>query len=175
MNALALRRLDVRPSDRVLEVGFGGGSLIAQILAAEPAEVIGIDISDAMVERGRRRFRRHIRQGRARIASGSVEQLPLKDDAVDKACSLNTIYFWKNPAAAMRELARVVRPGGALVLGFEASETLRAWLGHRYGFTIWEPDEVIALAADAGFGKAEVDEGLEPRFGKIYCMKAERL
>jgi ubiquinone/menaquinone biosynthesis C-methylase UbiE len=175
MNALALSRLDVRSTDKVLEVGFGGGSLLAQILAAGPAEAIGIDLSEAMVERGRRRFRRHICQGRARIASGSVEQLPLKDNAVDKACSLNTIYFWKDPAAAVRELARVVRPGGALVLGFEAPETLRAWPGHRYGFTIWEPDEVIALAADAGFGKAGLDEGLEPKFGKIYCMKAERL
>ena len=175
MNVLALRLLDVRPGEKVLEVGFGGGALLAAILSKRPEQAIGLDISDEMVARGRRRFRREIAKGHASILLGSVEQLPLADGAADKACSLNTIYFWKDPEAAMRELARVIRPGGALVIGIEAPETLRAWPGHRYGFTIREPEEVIALAAEAGFGKAEVHEGLEPKFGKIYCVKVERL
>jgi SAM-dependent methyltransferase len=175
MNALALRQLDVRPADRVLEVGFGGGSLLAAISAAEPVLAIGVDVSEAMIARGRRRFRRQIAQGRLRIAIGSIEQLPLKQGSIDKVCSLNTIYFWEDPAAAMRELARVLRIGGSLVIGFEAPETLRSWPGHRYGFRVWEPNHVIALAEQAGFGKAVLEEGLEPKFGKIYCLKVERL
>ena len=175
MNAQALRLLDVRPEDRVLEVGFGGGSLIASILAAGPREAIGVDLSKEMVSRGRSRFRREVSAGRARLLAGSVERLPIGDATVDKACSLNTIYFWKNPAAGMAELARVLRSGGTLILGFEAPETLRAWPGHRYGFTVYEPDEVVRLAEEAGFGNAEVHEGLEPKYGKIYCVKVERL
>jgi SAM-dependent methyltransferase len=175
MNALGLRLLEVGADDRVLEVGFGGGALLAEILARGPAEVVGVDISQEMVARGRRRFRRHIAQGRARLLLGSVDRLPLSSAAVDKACSFNTIYFWPDPAAAMQELARVIRPGGVLVLGFEAPETLRAWPGHRYGFTVYGPEEVVRLATEAGFGGAEVHEGLEPKFGKIYCAKLERL
>ena len=173
MNRQALRLLDVQPEDRVLEVGFGGGGLLASILAAKPREAIGVDLSEEMVARGRSRFRPEIAAGRARILAGSVESLPMADAAADKACSLNTIYFWKNPAAGMAELARVLRPGGLLILGFEAAETLRAWPGHRYGFTVYEPDEVVRLAEKAGFGDAEVHEGLEPKYGKIYCVKVE--
>ncbi|HLL59838.1 MAG TPA: methyltransferase domain-containing protein [Allosphingosinicella sp.] len=175
MNAEALRLLDVGPSDRVLEVGFGGGSLFASMLAAGAKEAIGVDLSEEMVARGRRRFRRDLLNGRARLFAGSVESLPVGDASADKACSLNTVYFWKNPAVAMAELARVLRPGGTLILGFEAPETLRAWPGHRYGFAVYEPAEVVRLAAQAGFGNAELHEGVEPKYGKIYCMKADRL
>lgn len=175
MNAQALRLLDLRAQDRVLEVGFGGGALLKAILAAAPATVVGVDISEEMVRRGRGRFGTDVALGRARILAGSAERLPLEDAAVDKACSLNSIYFWTDPVGAMREFARVLRPGGVLVLGFEAPETLRAWPGHRYGFTVYEPSDVVRLASDAGFGNGEVHEGLEPRFGRIFCVKAERL
>jgi len=174
MNAEALRLLNVGPNDRVLEVGFGGGSLFASILAAGAKEAIGVDLSEEMVARGRRRFRRDIRNGRARLFAGSMESLPIGDASVDKACSLNTIYFWRDPAVAMAELARVLKPGGTLILGFEAPETLRAWPGHRYGFTVYEAAEVVRLAAEAGFDDAEIHDGVEPKYGKIYCVKAHR-
>ena len=175
MNALALRLLDIGPRDGVLEVGFGGGGLFEAILAARPAAAVGVDLSEEMVARARRRFRRQVGEGRARILFGSVERLPVEDGAINKACSLNSIYFWKDPAAAMEEFSRVVRRGGTLLLGFEAPETLRDWPGHRYGFTVYDPGEVVRLAASAGFGNAEVHEGLEPKFGRIYCVKVERL
>ncbi len=69
----------------------------------------------------------------------------------------------------------MLRPGGALLLGFEAPETLRAWPGHHYGFTVYDPGEVVRLAVGAGFGDAEVHEGLEPKFGRIFCVKVRRL
>ena len=170
MNRLALQLLAPRPEDRIGEVGFGGGALLAMMLAHRPAELIGVDISEEVVARGRRRF-----AGEARIMTGSAESLPLGDEAVDAACSLNSIYFWEDPLRAMREFARVLRPSGRLVLGFEAPETLRAWPGHRFGFRVYDAPEVVRLAAAAGFGNVEVHEGREPKFGKIYCVKAERL
>lgn len=175
MNGLAFQLLAITPGDRVLEVGFGGGALLARILERRPAQAIGVDISEEVVAHGRARFRREIAEGRARIVTGSVDGLPLGDATADAASSLNTIYFWKEPAQAMREFARVLRPGGTLVLGFEAPETLRAWPGHRFGFRVYDAPEVVALAEAAGFGNAQVHEGLEPKFGRIICVKCERL
>ena len=170
MNRLAFQLLGVGSEDRVVEVGFGGGALLALILARRPAELVGVDISEEVVARGRRRFGRQ-----ARIVAGSAESLPLESAAFDAVCSLNSIYFWQDPLWAMREFARVLRPGGRLVLGFEAPETLRAWPGHRFGFRIYDAPEVVALAKEAGFGDAEVHEGLEPKFGRIICVKVKRL
>ena len=174
MNEQVLRMLDIEPGDRLLEVGFGGGSLLAAMLGAGARHVTGVDLSEAMVAGGRRRFRRQIASGRVQLLAGSVERLPIEDAALDKACSLNTLYFWKDPAAGMRELARVLRPRGLMIIGFEAPETMRAWPGHVHGFRIYEPEEVVRLAEEAGFGNAVVQEGLEPEYGKIYCVKARR-
>jgi SAM-dependent methyltransferase len=174
MNALAFQLLEPGNGDRTVEVGFGGGALLARILG-RGSVAIGIDISEEVVARARRRFRRDIAEGRAQILLGSAESLPLGNAAADAACSLNTIYFWKAPGDAMRELARAVRPGGTLVLGFEAPETLCAWPGHRFGFRVYDAPEVVALAEAAGFGNAEVHEGLEPKYGRIICVKCERL
>src|SRR3546814_19797747 len=79
------------------------------ILASTSGELHGVDISRPMVQRASRRFRRH---GRLHLHRASAEALPLPDAAVDKACSVNNIYFWGDPAAGMAEFARVIRPGG---------------------------------------------------------------
>jgi ubiquinone/menaquinone biosynthesis C-methylase UbiE len=107
MNRLTFAQLEVRPGDTVLEVGFGGGGLLAMILDATEGEVTGVDLSEVMVARARRRF---ANVPRLRLHVGSVDALPLANASVDKACSVNNIYFWPDPAAAMAELARVLRP-----------------------------------------------------------------
>jgi arsenite methyltransferase len=152
MNALAFAELAVGREDWVLEVGFGGGGLLRSILAATSGEVFGADVSKMMIARVRRRFAREVRRGRLRIYRASAERLPLPDAIVDRAVSVNSHYFWPDPAAAMAELARVVKPGGRLVLCFEPPEELRKWPGHRFGFRLLGTAEVRNLMDQAGFG-----------------------
>ena len=80
MNRLTFARLEVQPGDSVLEVGFGGGGLLAMILAATEGEVTGVDLSAAMAARARRRF---AKVRRLRLEVGSVDALPLADASVD--------------------------------------------------------------------------------------------
>jgi ubiquinone/menaquinone biosynthesis C-methylase UbiE len=119
----------------VLEVGFGGGGLLAMILDATEGDVAGVDLSEAMVARARRRF---AKVTRLRLHVGSVDATAAADASVDKACSVNNIYFWPDPEAAMDELARVIRPGGGWPIAFEPPEELRKWPGHRFGFRLFE-------------------------------------
>jgi arsenite methyltransferase len=171
MNRLALAQLDVRPDDDVLEVGFGGGGLLALLLDATGGRVTAVDVSEAMVRRARRRFR-GIERLQLRVAS--VEAIPLADASVDKACSVNSLYFWPDPAAAMRELARVVRPGGRLAIALEPPEELRKWPGHRYGFRLFEETEVRKLMEEAGFTGIECAEGRGRRPDLFLCLTGER-
>lgn len=169
MNRLALAELRVRPGDNVLEIGFGGGELLAWLCDATAGRVVGVDVSKASVERAERRLGERVAVHRA-----SVESLPLSDDSIDKACSVNNLYFWPDPAAAMAELARVVRPGGILLIAFEPPEELRKWPGHRHGFRLYEEVEVRRLMEAAGFVRIRRVEGRGRKPDFFLCLTGER-
>ena len=156
----------------MLEVGFGGGGLLAMIVDATEGEVTGVDLSEAMVARARRRF---AKVPRLRLHVGSVDALPLADASVDKACSVNNIYFWPDPEAAMAELARVIRPGGRLAIAFEPPEELRKWPGHRFGFRLFDEAEVRSLMIEAGFANIDRAEGRGRMPDRFLCLTGERL
>jgi ubiquinone/menaquinone biosynthesis C-methylase UbiE len=172
MNRLALEQLELRPHDDVLEVGFGGGELLGRILAATSGDVFAVDISAAMVERARRRFagRERLHLHRAPAAS-----LPLTDAAVDKACSVNALYFWQDPAVPLSELARVLRPRGRLVLCFQSPAAVRAWPGHVHGFAAYEVEAIIGHMEQAGFGPPKVSQGSHAGVGDFVCLTSERI
>ena len=171
MNRLTLEQLALEPDDRVLEVGFGGGGLLAMILDATEGEVTGVDLSEAMVARARRRF---AKVARLRLQRGSVGLLPLPDASIDKACSVNNIYFWPDPGAAMAELARVIRPGGRLAIAFEPPEELRKWPGHRFGFRLFDEAEVRGLMTEARFANIDRAEGRGRMPDRFLCLTGER-
>ena len=171
MNRLTLERLDPGPADDVLEIGFGGGGLLAMLLAATGGRVIGVDLSPAMVARARRRF---AGEPRVELHVASVQALPLADASVDRACSVNNIYFWPDPAAGMAELARTVRPGGRVAIAFEPTDELRKWPGHRFGFRLFDEEEVRALMEGAGFAAIRRAEGSGRRPDRFLCLTGER-
>ena len=171
MNRLVLEQLEVGRRDDVLEIGFGGGGLLAMLAGATEGRVVGVDVSEAMVRRARRRFGR---QPRVEIQLGSVEHLPIGDASIDRACSVNNIYFWPDPAGGMSELARVVRPGGRLAVAFEPPEELRKWPGHRFGFRLFDEGEVRALMEGAGFVQIRRAEGRGRRPDRFLCLTGVR-
>jgi arsenite methyltransferase len=171
MNALALEQLELSGDENVLEVGFGGGGLLASILRHTAGDVFGVDVSAPMVARARRRFPS---KARLRLFQGSVEALPMAEASVERACSVNNIYFWENPPAAMKELARVVRPGGTLSICFEPAGELRKWPGHRFGFSLFEESEIRDLMTAAGFTAIRRVEGRGRKPEHFVCLTGVR-
>jgi arsenite methyltransferase len=148
INSQALELLDLSPGDRVLEVGFGGGGALAKILARGHF-VAAIDPSEASVCAARRRFGEQLRRGRLRICPACAEKLPFEADSFDRALSVNTIYFWADAGRGLREIHRVLKSGGRLVLGTETRRVPR-WAA-RQGFTYYPEDEQKTLLRGAGF------------------------
>jgi SAM-dependent methyltransferase len=90
MNAFAIRQLELVPSDRVLEIGFGGGLTLRRLID-RAAFVCGVDRSRDMVARARRDFASDVDTGRADFRAGDVEELPLETASFAKVCTVNTI------------------------------------------------------------------------------------
>lgn len=109
--------LDPQPADRILEVGFGPGVAVEEILKRAPgAFVAGVDFSETMVRAASERNADAIKAERADLRYGEASQLPFADASFDKAFSIHGLYFWSNPLEVLRELYRVLKPGGLLVL-----------------------------------------------------------
>src|SRR5690606_14665106 len=115
--AWLIEQLNVMPHERGLEVGFGPGLAIAA-LSDKAAYVAGVDISDVMLEQARARNADAIAAGRVELHQGAADRLPFADNSFDKALSINSIPIWPDPAAGLREVYRVLKPHGRLVLGF---------------------------------------------------------
>jgi SAM-dependent methyltransferase len=164
-NGAALDLLEIQPTDRVLEIGFGHGRTIQRAAArAKRGFVAGIDSSELMVKVARRRNRRLLREGRVDLGRADVAKLPFPDGSFDKVFSVHTIYFWKDPSGTLEEIRRVLRTNGRLVLGFRARDDGAP--ADRYPpdvYTFHSRDEVRAMLEAAGYGEARV-EGI-PRSG----------
>ncbi len=116
-NRWTMSLLDIEPGDRVLDVGCGPGvGVAAAARLAGDGLVIGVDRSPTMVRQAARRNRAAIRRGRVEIRRADVARLPLPDGHVTKAASLNSLQFWPDPRAGLRELHRVLVPGGRLAV-----------------------------------------------------------
>ncbi|TPI28265.1 class I SAM-dependent methyltransferase [Mesorhizobium sp. B3-2-1] len=155
LNSYALEQLQLVPEDRVLEVGFGGGAAVPGLVRGA-SFVCGVDRSPDVVSAAARRFADAVRAGRAEFYVGAVEKLPLRDATFDKALSVHTVYFWQSLKAGSAELARVLRPGGRIVLGFLPKAHMDRMNMPADIFTPREPDEITAALQGVGFSETEV-------------------
>lgn len=117
--ARAIALLDVQPHDSVLEIGFGPGvgiELVASMLSS--GRVAGVDASAEMVEQARVRNAEALKTGRVKLRRGSVETLPFEHETFDKALAINSMQVWPDAVAGLREIRRVMKPGGRMALGF---------------------------------------------------------
>lgn len=169
-NQTAADLLDVRPDDQVLEIGFGPGVLI-QILAARAAEgfVAGVDPSDVMVRQAAGRNREAIRRGRVELRQGTASRLPYPDGRFTKACAVNSFQFWATPEEDLREVRRVLRDGGLLLLGLRSARS-PGRLARRIGLADAQILNARELARRAGFHDVRTEERLQSGEVTVYVL-----
>ena len=109
--------LGVQPADQVLEIGFGPGLAIADLVRAGAGHVYGIDHSAVMLRQASRRNAAAIRAGRVTLVRASVDQIPpALDGPFDAILAINTLGSWPAPAERLAELRQRLAPGGRIAI-----------------------------------------------------------
>ena len=115
-----VERLDVRPNDRVLEIGCGHGvaaTFVCERLAG--GHLLGVDRSAKMVEAAARRNAAHVRDGRAAFVVAELEDLDLGERRFDKVLAVRVGLFHREPERAHRLVERWLAPGATVLACFD--------------------------------------------------------
>jgi SAM-dependent methyltransferase len=119
-NIWAVGLLDVQAQDRVLEIGFGPGIAIQEFARrATSGLVVGVDHSEVMVHQARKRNAAAVSAGRVDLRLGSADALPAFDAPFDKILAVNSLMFWDDPVARLKELHDLSRPGGEIAIAYQ--------------------------------------------------------
>ena len=139
--------------DNVLDVGCGAGWLCRLLSDRVPeGRVVGMDISDEMVRRARRN---HLALDNAMFVIGGVDEIPWDANFFTRAISVESAYYWPDPARGLREIFRVLREGGSawiLINYYRENPDSHQWAGQfKTPAHLLSAEEWAALFRDAGF------------------------
>jgi demethylmenaquinone methyltransferase / 2-methoxy-6-polyprenyl-1,4-benzoquinol methylase len=109
-------RMDVGPDDTVLDVATGTAAVAVELVRRSGCRVVGLDQSREMLETGRRRVAEAGLDDRIDLVEGRAERLPFADASFAGLTFTYLLRYVDDPAAALRELGRVVRPGGTIAM-----------------------------------------------------------
>jgi ubiquinone/menaquinone biosynthesis C-methylase UbiE len=172
MNRFTINILKPQKGDHILEIGFGNGKYIKEIArVTQNGFVAGVDFSETMVSQARTRNKVLIDQGIVDIKLGEVNNIPFGNNAFDKVFTVNTIYFWPNPETDLKEICRVLKPDGMLIISFRSKEKMAKLGFTKNGFRLFESKEVVRLVLNAGFKEVSL-ESSEDKHLDVNCIIA---
>ena len=150
----AVAAMDPRPQ-RVLDVATGTAGVAIMLADRTGAAVTGLDLTTSMLLQGQQRVARRELSERIELVVGRAEQLPFPDGTFDALTFTYLMRYVADPAATIRELARVVRPGGCIASLEFAVPSNRLWRTAWHGYT----RVVLPLAGLVMGGRAWFDVG----------------
>jgi ubiquinone/menaquinone biosynthesis C-methylase UbiE len=161
-----LEHVSIQDHYTILDVGCGGGRTVGKLAAIAPqGKVYGVDYSDESVAATKRTNAQWVNLGRVEVRHGSVSQLPFPDGMFDLITAVETHFWWPNLPGDMREVLRVLKPGGTLILiaeVYKGGNTTVARLAEKYssqtGMKLFSVEEHRELFIDAGYAEIQVIE-----------------
>lgn len=170
--------MELRKNDHLLEIGFGNGKFFSDLFSKEKEKelkVSAVDFSKEMVAEAKERNRDLVSSGRLNIKLGSSKSLPFPDASFDKVFCNMVIYFWDHPEVHLKEVHRVLKPGGKFYTGMRTPESMQFFPFVEHGFNLYEVDEWENILLRNGFsllgGASKKDPELDVD-GRPVCLES---
>ena len=152
--------------DTVLDIGCGNGIMLSRIARTCDCRLIGIDISEDAIEVAKHRLTgKH-----AEFLCCPVDSMSIAAAMIDRAFTINTIYFWDNLAKGFDEIARVLKPSGIFIGTHYTNRSLEAYPHTQFGYKKYSEEEVASAARSAGF-EVKIQPIMNAR---AYCLICRR-
>jgi ubiquinone/menaquinone biosynthesis C-methylase UbiE len=170
-----LKHLRIRPGDLILDIGCGGGRNIARMLKRAPeGRVCGLDYSEVSVEKSITVNRWAVLENRVEVRQGSVSQNPWPDNFFDIVTAFETVYFWPDFINDIREVRRVLKPGGVFFICNEMNIPDNGKVPYQYwikmlALKVYSAADFRNLLDQAGF----TDIKAESRGNTRLCVSAK--
>jgi demethylmenaquinone methyltransferase / 2-methoxy-6-polyprenyl-1,4-benzoquinol methylase len=159
-------RLDVQPLDTVLDVATGTAAVALELTRQKDCYVVGVDQSAEMLEVGKQRVLLAGATEKVRLQQADARALPFDDDTFDGLTFTYLLRYVEDPAATLRELARVVHPGGVMA-GLEFGVPGGIW---RPPWELWVRAGLPGAGRVIGNGWYEVGTFLGPSIRNHYAQ-----
>ncbi len=134
----------VKPANKesILEIGFGNGKFFDKIFArAAGLKITGLDYSLAMLDAAKENNKKAVASGDLSLLLGSSDKLSFADNSFDQIFCINVIYFWDHPLQHLKEIKRVLKPGGRFYATVRTRESMLRMPFTKYGFSFYDTDK----------------------------------
>lgn len=163
MNLHTLAVLNPESNDYILEIGMGNGYFVKNIVQLAPSiQYTGCDYSETMIQAASVMNQKFIDQGNVTFVEANIQKLPFENDSFNKIFTINTFYFWEDQDKILKELKRVLKANGTLIIAIRPKHNLEKFPVTKYNFLVLSTDEIIKLLNKNGFNSIEVTEIKEP-------------
>lgn len=174
-NLKTIESLEITDNDTVLEIGFGPGAALNQILTMNGKCIVkGIDFSEVMHEKARKKNCDFITEGRLELIKGDFRTADLKNDGYNKIFGVNVIYFWEDVKAAAEKLLKILKVNGKVAFFMSDKKDLeRVGITRTDVFNKYDIDQVENTFRNAGFSNVRHTE-FKTKFRTAYILQAQK-
>jgi len=150
--------LSLAPQDgeHILEIGMGNGYFVRDLLKqAQDLHYTGADFSALMVKQSKQNNEEAVKSGQVRFVEASIASLPFEEGSFDAICTTNTLYFWPDPLENARELHRVLKAGGRVLIAYRDKQCLDQIQLTEHGFAKYTQAQCEDLLIRSGFSEVQ--------------------
>lgn len=165
--------LNLQPEDDYVEIGCGSGIFIKSYTSFVHS-VAGLDHSEDMVKLATKINHKRVKEDTAEFRQGDASQLPWEDEKFSAAAAIATFMLWPEPLESLKEINRILRPGGRLVisLGWNAEDGMNH-MKHvkKYGLKLYTGKEMQVMFQEAGFSESFITYSKGFRMPKLMIAR----
>jgi ubiquinone/menaquinone biosynthesis C-methylase UbiE len=153
--------MDIQPDSSILDIGCGGGMAIKEMARIVTGGfVAGVDYSPVMVQQALRHNAAAVVAGRVAVKRGNISNLPFANASFDRACAIESFNYWPEPVTGLKEVFRVLKDGGRVVITTAWNKEMDSWLRYaaiarKMRFPLYAGAEMIAMLTAAGFSRVQ--------------------